>query len=182
MAEFNNIQIAEKLFDAINAHDLDLGDSYLAVDYKFEGPGTKLNGGALNRDQARVYNQGFMNAFPDLHFDINRKIAQGEYVVINWVASGTHTGPLPTPTGDTLPATGKKSTDCEIINIVPCPLGIGSILTITACRAVDDRWILCIDILVSNAEALGYSRAITLHHDIDALDQSVNGFFALLRL
>jgi steroid delta-isomerase-like uncharacterized protein len=121
MSEFDNIRIAEKLFDAINAHNLDLGDSYEAVDYKFEGPGTERNGGALNRDQARAYTQGFINAFPDLHFELTQKVAQGEYVVINWVGSGTHTGPLPTPTGDTLPATGKKatvagSTTYQIIN------------------------------------------------------------------
>jgi steroid delta-isomerase-like uncharacterized protein len=121
MSEFDNIRIAEKLFDAINAHNLDLGDSYEAVDYKFEGPGTERNGGALNRDQARAYTQGFINAFPDLHFELKQKVAQGEYVVINWVGSGTHTGPLPTPTGDTLPATGKKatvagSTTYQIIN------------------------------------------------------------------
>ena len=109
MSEFDNIQIAEKLFDAINAHNLDLGDSYQAVDFKFEGPGTGRNGEALNRDQAKAYTQGFINAFPDLHFDMKQKVAQGEYVVINWVGSGTHTGPLPTPTGDTLPATGKKA-------------------------------------------------------------------------
>jgi hypothetical protein len=30
-------------------------------------------------------------------------------VVVNWVGSGTHTGPLRTPTGDMLPATGKKA-------------------------------------------------------------------------
>jgi steroid delta-isomerase-like uncharacterized protein len=121
MSEFDNIRIAEKLFDAINAHNLDLGDSYEAVDYKFEGPGTERSGGALNRDQARAYTQGFINAFPDLHFELKQKVAQGEYVVINWVGSGTHTGPLPTPTGDTLPATGKKatvagSTTYQIIN------------------------------------------------------------------
>ena len=109
MSEFTNIQIAEKLFDAINAHNLDLGDSYLAVDYRFEGPGTDRNGGALNRDQAKAYTQGFITGFPDLHFELKQKVAQGEYVVINWVGSGTHTGPLSTPTGDTLPATGKKA-------------------------------------------------------------------------
>src|SRR3990170_55012 len=86
MSEFDNIHITEKLFEAINAHNLDLGDRYQAVDYKFEGPGTERNGGALNRDQARAYTQGFLNAFPDLHFELNQKIAQGEYVVINWVA------------------------------------------------------------------------------------------------
>ena len=110
MSEFDNIRIAEKLFDAINAHDLNLGDSYQAVDYKFEGPGTGRNGGALDQDQAKAYTQGFINAFPDLHFELKQKVAQGEYVVINWVGSGTHTGPLLTPTGGTLPATGKKAT------------------------------------------------------------------------
>jgi predicted ester cyclase len=30
-------------------------------------------------------------------------------VVINWVATGTHNGGLRTPTGDTLPPTGKKA-------------------------------------------------------------------------
>ena len=121
MSEIDNIRIAEKLFEAINAHKLELGDSYQAVEYKFEGPGTARNGGALNRDQAKVYTQGFINAFPDLHFELTQKIAQGEYVVINWIGSGTHNGPLTTPTGDTLPATGKKavvagSTTYQIIN------------------------------------------------------------------
>ena len=121
MSEFDNTRIAEKLFDAINAHNLNLGDSYQHVDYKFEGPGTDRNGGALDRDQAKAYTQGFINGFPDLHFEMKQKVAQGEYVVINWVGSGTHTGPLPTPTGDTLSATGKKatvagSTTYQIIN------------------------------------------------------------------
>ena len=109
MSEVDNIRIAEKLFDALNSHNLDLGDSFQAVDYKFEGPGTGHNGDALNRDQAKAYTQGFITGFPDLHFELTQKVAQGEYVVINWVGSGTHTGPLPTPTGDTLPATGKKA-------------------------------------------------------------------------
>jgi len=109
MSEFDNIHIAEKLFDALNAHNLNLGDSYQTDDYKFEGPGTGHNGDALNRDQAKAYTQGFITGFPDLHFELTQKVAQGEYVVINWVGSGTHTGPLPTPTGGTLPATGKKA-------------------------------------------------------------------------
>ena len=110
MSEIDNIRIAEKLFDAINAHNLNLGDSYQDVNYRFEGPGTESNGRALNRDQAKAYTQGFITAFPDLRFELTQKIAQGEYVVINWVGRGTHTGPLLTPTGDTLPATGKKAT------------------------------------------------------------------------
>ena len=29
--------------------------------------------------------------------------------ILNWVASGTHTGPLRTPTGASIPPTGKKA-------------------------------------------------------------------------
>jgi predicted ester cyclase len=106
MSEQENTRVAEKLFEAINAHDLSQGDDYQTADYKFEGPGAN---GVLNSDQARAYTQGFIDAFPDLHFELKQKIAQGDYVVINWVGSGTHTGPLRTPTGATLPPTGKKA-------------------------------------------------------------------------
>ena len=108
MSEQDNIRIAEKLFDAINAHDLNQGDAFQSADYRFEGPGTP-GGGALNPEQAKAYTQGFIDAFPDLHFELKQKIAQGEYVVINWVGSGTHTGALRTPTGASIPPTGKKA-------------------------------------------------------------------------
>ena len=106
MSEQENMRIAEKLFEALNAHDLNLGSDYEADDYQFEGPGTS---GTVNRDQARAYTQGFFDAFPDLHFEIKQRVAQGDYVVINWIGSGTHTGPLLTPTGATIPPTGKKA-------------------------------------------------------------------------
>jgi predicted ester cyclase len=35
-------------------------------------------------------------------------IAQGDYVVAHWTGTGTHTGPLSTPTGSSIPATGKQ--------------------------------------------------------------------------
>ena len=106
MSEQENLRVAEKLFEAINSHDLSRGSDYQSADYKFEGPGAN---GVLNSDQATAYTQGFLNAFPDLHFELKQKVAQGDYVVINWVASGTHTGPLLTPTGATIPPTGKKA-------------------------------------------------------------------------
>jgi steroid delta-isomerase-like uncharacterized protein len=105
MSEQENIHIAEKLFEAINAHDLSRAEHYEADDYTFEAPGAN---GVQNGDQARAYIQGFIDAFSDLHFELKQKIAQGDYVVINWVGSGTHTGPLRTPTGATIPPTGKK--------------------------------------------------------------------------
>ena len=105
MSEQENIRVAEKIFEAINAHDVSRVEDYQTDDYKFDGPGIN---GVVNSDQATAYVQGFFDAFPDLHFELKQKIAQGDYVVINWVASGTHTGALRTPTGATIPPTGKK--------------------------------------------------------------------------
>jgi len=36
-------------------------------------------------------------------------IAQGDFVVVNWMSTGTHTGGLRTPTGAVIPPTGKKA-------------------------------------------------------------------------
>ena len=106
MSENDNIHVADKLFAALNAHNLSQADAYQADGYMFEGPGTP---GAINADQSTAYTQGFIDAFPDLHFEVKEKIAQGDYVVFNWVASGTHKGSMRTPTGDMIPPTGKKA-------------------------------------------------------------------------
>jgi predicted ester cyclase len=57
-----------------------------------------------------MYTQLFLEAFPDLHFDIKDVIAQGDKAAVSWVAKGTHTAPLKTPGGDPIPATNKKVT------------------------------------------------------------------------
>jgi len=47
----------------------------------------------------------FRNAFPDLHLDVSHLVAERDKVFTYWIATGTHEGPLHTPTGD-IPATG----------------------------------------------------------------------------
>jgi predicted ester cyclase len=37
--------------------------------------------------------RAFRTAFPDLRFDVEMVIAEDDYVVARWTASGTHTGP-----------------------------------------------------------------------------------------
>ncbi len=50
-------------------------------------------------------------SFPGTKFEVLHTIAQGDYVVTNWKASGgTHSGPLLTPSGGTVPPTGKSAT------------------------------------------------------------------------
>ena len=106
MSEQENTKLAKSFFDNLNAHDLDKNDPLTAENSKTDATGAT---GLTTREQGRAYTQGFFTAFPDLHFDVTQIVAQGDYVVLNWSGSGTHTGPLTTPSGGTIAPTGKKS-------------------------------------------------------------------------
>jgi len=105
MSEQDNMRAVEQVFAEINAHDLGRSAKLYDPGYKFEGPGAP---GPLPYDQSLAYTQGFLNAFPDLHFTLKHKIADGNNVAFTWTATGTHNGPMVTPTGATIPPTGKK--------------------------------------------------------------------------
>ena len=107
MSEQENIRILRASFDALSAGDLDRWSSFQADDYMADNSAAP---GSLNKEQARALQQGFLTAFPDLHIDVTRTIAQGDYVVVHWTTTGTHTGPMRTPSGNTVPPTGKKGT------------------------------------------------------------------------
>jgi steroid delta-isomerase-like uncharacterized protein len=107
MSEQENIQAAHAFFDAWNAGDLSKADAYNAADFMAEGPGALA---PMNTEQNRMYSQNFKTAFPGAKFEVLLTIVQGDYVVTNWKASGgTHSGPLRTPSGGTVPPTGKSA-------------------------------------------------------------------------
>jgi steroid delta-isomerase-like uncharacterized protein len=106
MSEQDNIKVVQANFAALNAHDLDKWSQSLTADAKAEGTGQPT---PMNLEQNRMFLQGFLTAFPDIHWDVTRTIAQGNDVVMHWTGTGTHTGPLRTPTGNSIPATGKKA-------------------------------------------------------------------------
>lgn len=107
MSEQENIKITRQYVDNLNKHTNDANRSLLSDDTRTEVPGEQRS---LNRDQTLQYNQRFIDAFPDLRFDVKDIIAQGDQVAIHWVASGTHTAPLTLPTGGSLPPTRKSVT------------------------------------------------------------------------
>ncbi len=118
MSEQDNIKVALAFYDAWNAGDLSLNDPYEADDLTVYQPGAP---GPLNKEQARMYLQNFLNAFPGSRFEVLMTVAQGDYVVHNWRVTGTNSGPLQTPSGATIPPTGKHtvtvgSTTSEIKN------------------------------------------------------------------
>ncbi len=92
--------------DALNARDLNLWSQKRADDFTAEYPGVPV----LNKTQSRMFNQSFVTAFPDIHFHAHRILAEGDYVLIHWTASGTHTERLATVSGETIPPTWRRVT------------------------------------------------------------------------
>jgi steroid delta-isomerase-like uncharacterized protein len=105
MSEHDNIEVVQANYEAFNAHDLDKLSELWAADFLAEPTGAPA---PWNVEQHRMFLQAYLTAFPDAHLDVTLMIAQGNYVVAHWTGTGTHTGPLRTPTGSSLPATGKK--------------------------------------------------------------------------
>jgi len=107
MSEQENIKASQAFYEAWNAGDLSKTAAYEADGFMAEGPGAP---GPMNAEQNRAYTQNFLTAFPGSKFEVLLTIAQGDYVVNHWKASGTHTGPLGTPSGSAIPPTGKMAT------------------------------------------------------------------------
>lgn len=104
MSEQENIKTAEKTLMAVNTRTLDQVTDLYTEDYRTDGPGAA--GQTLEQSQANV--KVYMEAYPDLHFEVTRRIADGDYVVLGWVGTGTNNGPMRTPSGNTIPPTGTK--------------------------------------------------------------------------
>ncbi len=118
MSEQENINVAQAFYEAWNSGDLSKAYHYEADNLVAEGPGSN---GPLNLDQYHAYNQNFKSAFPDSKFQVLLTVAQGDYVTTNWKASGKHGGPLGTPSGGSVPPTGKMvsivgSTTVQVTN------------------------------------------------------------------
>ncbi|MEZ4705850.1 MAG: nuclear transport factor 2 family protein [Caldilineaceae bacterium] len=87
------------------------------------GLGLDLEG----REQFLQFMQARKRAFPDIRVEHTNLVVQGDQVVVEFVATGTHTGPLMTPNGEIAP-TGKPVTlhvveihtwkDGKLVNIV----------------------------------------------------------------
>lgn len=118
MSEQDNLTIVRRVIEGFNSHNIEPTVQYLADSVKSYDVGTPE---LMNKEGIRRYNQRFLDAFPDLHFDTKDLIAQGDKVALSWVARGTHKAPFQLPSGDTIPATNKMVqipgvTLCEIRN------------------------------------------------------------------
>jgi predicted ester cyclase len=63
----------------------------------------------LNKTKSMGYNQRFVTALPNIHFEVLHVLAEGDHVPIHWMASGTHDERLATVTGETIPPTRRRA-------------------------------------------------------------------------
>ena len=96
------IDTARALIDAFNRHDIGIWERATAPGLVADYPGAA----GLKKEAALQFNLVFVQAMPDLHFDVQRVFTDENVVVFQATAGGTFTGPMATPMG-TVPPTGK---------------------------------------------------------------------------
>ena len=120
-------------------------DELAARDVRFE---YSLHAPRRGRDQVRDFATKFRAAFPDLAFEGTADlIAEGDYVVGQWIGGGTQTGEafddmpigaLPAGTGKTLRFTG--TTVLKVENgLITEEIGLDDGVTVLAAAGLDDR-------------------------------------------
>lgn len=88
MSESENESIVRKMFRELNRHDLDAWLEHFADDATL----TVYSGRRFNKKEAHnLWSEGF-KIFPDLKYNLIRLVSQGDTVVIESTATGTHMG------------------------------------------------------------------------------------------
>jgi steroid delta-isomerase-like uncharacterized protein len=92
MSTQDNLKITRQMFDAWNGHDPDR--LLKLVDEKYVSESDTQPAAVVGRDATRQSMMGYLKAFPDLHFEVAQTVAEGDFVVTRWTATGTHRGDL----------------------------------------------------------------------------------------
>ena len=100
------VEVLQKYLDAFNRADWEAYKTTVAPDAVHIEPGNmELHGPEASAEGVKV----FKVAFPDLNGEVVRLMIGQQEAAAEIVWTGTHTGPLVTPTG-TIPPTGKPIT------------------------------------------------------------------------
>ena len=103
----DNKKLAEQGWGAYYRRDLEGCLATYSEDAVVKLPGAPAFQG---KEAIRAAWQMYMAALPDEHPTAIRHLEDGDTVVTEWTSEATHQGPLTMPTGEMLPATGKKIT------------------------------------------------------------------------
>ena len=83
-----NTDLVRRVFDAINAHDLDALGELWAPDGVERFPDATCSGFA----EIRAHFEGLFAALPDFHMDVVATAEEGDAVFARWRLTATHTG------------------------------------------------------------------------------------------
>ncbi|MDQ6692045.1 MAG: ester cyclase [Candidatus Dormibacteraeota bacterium] len=78
-----------------------------AENVEFESP---LSGPLKGRESVKAYWKQTRESFPDMKVQVRTMVGEGTRVAVEYTVTGTNTGSLKMPTGETIPATNKKVT------------------------------------------------------------------------
>lgn len=108
--------VMDRMTDAMLAHDFDTVASLYAEQAVAATPDM---GEIQGRERIVQYLQSFTDAFPDARYEPIRGHEAGNVAIDEGYFVGTNSGPLPGPSGETLPATGKsmRLRTCDIATI-----------------------------------------------------------------
>jgi steroid delta-isomerase-like uncharacterized protein len=103
----DNADLARRVHEAWNERKFDEIAELTAPDSTITivGSGDTFEG----VEGSRAYNEMWAAGFPDATVTVDRVIASGDHVVVEFTGQGTHTGTLRTSMGD-IPATGRSLT------------------------------------------------------------------------
>jgi predicted ester cyclase len=101
MPELKNL--GERLWQAFNAHDVNQVASLYTTNCTLVEPGGSFRG----REQAKMYFQGYVSAFPDGRITVVSSVESGDSLAMELQYNGTHTGVLRSTAGEA-PPTGKR--------------------------------------------------------------------------
>ena len=92
MATQDNLKTAREDIEAWNKHDLERHTRLLDEKHVFESD--TIPAAMVGREAGRQFMAVYLTGFPDLHFEVDQMLADGDFVVTRWTATGTHRGPL----------------------------------------------------------------------------------------
>ncbi|GII59017.1 hypothetical protein Pth03_74060 [Planotetraspora thailandica] len=96
--------VVDRFFAACNAHNSELLGRCFAPHIAAVGP----DGEAEGREQVVSYYEVIWMAVPDMRFTVWQTITEGDEVAATALVTGTHTGPLLMPGGESLSGTGRR--------------------------------------------------------------------------
>src|SRR5262245_16310695 len=106
MSVEENIEVVRRFGEALTERDWAAFDALVAEDCEWiDVPSGRTMQG---RDELIAGCKSFTTAFPDFSVESVTLIGQGDLVVNEWSARGTHDGPLPLPDGGQVEPTGRS--------------------------------------------------------------------------